>query len=50
MSLFDSYDAERKAVLLERIQAWPAPVLMITHHADELKRAKKTIGLGLKNS
>jgi len=42
---FTGVDAERKAILLERIQTWPVPVLMITHHADEMAYAKKILQL-----
>ena len=42
---FTGIDSERKAVLLERIRNWPVPVLLITHHADELEGAAKHIEL-----
>ena len=42
---FTGIDAERKGVLLERIQNWPVPVLLITHHADEMAGAAKIIHL-----
>ena len=42
---FTGIDPERKAVLLERIRNWPVPVLLITHHADEIVGAAKHIEL-----
>ena len=42
---FTGVDAERKALLLERVERWPVPVLMITHHEDETGGAKKIIRL-----
>lgn len=42
---FTGIDAGRKQVLLERIRAWPVPVLLITHHADEAEGAVKRIAL-----
>ena len=40
---FTGVDAERKTVLLRRLQTWPVPVFMITHHADEMEYAEKVI-------
>lgn len=46
---FTGIDPERKAVLLKRIQEWPVPVLLITHHAEETASAKKFISLSEKS-
>lgn len=46
---FTGVDSERKGILLRRIQAWPVPVLLITHHAEETEGAKKFISLYEKN-
>lgn len=42
---FTGVDPDRRAVLLRRLQTWPVPVLLITHHAEETEGAKKWISL-----
>ena len=42
---FTGIDSQRKGILLERIRNWPVPVLLITHHADEIEGAGKHIEL-----
>lgn len=46
---FTGVDPDRRAVLLRRIEAWPVPVLLITHHAEETEGAKKILSLSEKS-
>lgn len=45
---FTGVDAERKAILLQKLQDWPVPVLLITHHPDEMAGAEKILCLDKK--